>query len=520
MRFREHVVKGLGLLSLCLALTGYPAAQPAAQKKAEACNMELLGYNDLQGRAAYMATIKHQGDRWIAYVGSLDHFPSQLNPLTGQVEGNGTSIVDVTDPRHPKYITHIPGGEAKPESSGPPYPATSQFTRVCGGSELPHGVTGKFYLLRPEGVESWEIWDVTDPAKPSRLTVIAGGSVVEHQPWWECDTGIAYLPSGPLGWRVPAQANDVFDTKDHAMIYDLSDPAKPVFIRAFGLPEQVPGSTLPETYAGLHSVISAGPKDNRVFLAYGNGGPGVVTIVDRAKLLNGPKEPTEQNERYPVIARIDLPPDTGAHTAFPLLQMHLPEFAKDKTGSVKDFVAITGNSHNVRDCAFSRQMVHIFDITPETKPVDIITGTSPSDTAPETVPMGVSTWTVPEASGNFCSIGGIFGTHGTNNNFTPIYLNHVLFVAFHNAGVRALDVRDPYNPKEIGYYIPAVSATSKQSCIRDQETPACATVSDVNNIEVDDRGYIYTVDGYGGGLHILQLTGEARQVADFARATQ
>ena len=65
--------------------------------------------------------------------------------------------------------------------------------------------------------------------------------------------------------------------------------------------------------------------------------------------------------------------------------------------------------------------------------------------------MGVSTWTVPEDSGNFCSAGGRFGTHSTNENLTPIYANRVVFVAHFNAGVRAVDIRDPYNPKEIGY---------------------------------------------------------------------
>ena len=36
-----------------------------------------------------------------------------------------------------------------------------------------------------------------------------------------------------------------------------------------------------------------------------------------------------------------------------------------------------------------------------------------------------------------------------------------------------------------------------------------------NNVEVDDRGYIYIVDRANTGLHILQLTGDARGVANF-----
>ena len=82
----------------------------------EASNMRLVGYNDLQHRSAYQPTIHHQGDRWIAYIGhhgGTDAVPDPVNPLTGKAEPNGTSIVDVTDAAHPKYLHHIPGQEGK-----------------------------------------------------------------------------------------------------------------------------------------------------------------------------------------------------------------------------------------------------------------------------------------------------------------------------------------------------------------------------------------------------------------------
>src|SRR6266566_8428119 len=85
----------------------------AAQQKAETLNMDLVGYNDLQARSAYQPTIHKQGERWIAYIGH--HGGSQLNPLTGKAEDNGTSIIDVTDPRQPKYVAHIPG---EPRATG------------------------------------------------------------------------------------------------------------------------------------------------------------------------------------------------------------------------------------------------------------------------------------------------------------------------------------------------------------------------------------------------------------------
>src|ERR1039458_7132024 len=95
------------------------AASASAQQQTigappEASNMRLVGYNDLQARSAYQPVIHRQGDRWILYVGhhgGTDAIPKPVNALTGQAEFNGTSIIDVTDPAHPKYLKHIPGLE-------------------------------------------------------------------------------------------------------------------------------------------------------------------------------------------------------------------------------------------------------------------------------------------------------------------------------------------------------------------------------------------------------------------------
>jgi hypothetical protein len=38
-----------------------------------------------------------------------------------------------------------------------------------------------------------------------------------------------------------------------------------------------------------------------------------------------------------------------------------------------------------------------------------------------------------------------------------------------------------------------------------------------NNVEVDNRGYIYAVYRANTGLHILELTGTAREAADFSK---
>jgi hypothetical protein len=497
MRWQWRKAKSLGLIAFGLAVLSSFTVPAAAQQKAQTSNMELVGYNDLQGRNAYIPTIQKQGDRWIAYVGHHTDKPWRMNPLTGKEEPNGTSIVDVTDPRHPKYLFHIPGdaGDARPgEVAGG---TGAAFARTCSGSELPHGEKGTFYLLRAFGGLSWEMWDVTDPSKPSRLNVVLDRLTNTHNGWWECDTGIAYLGGGPLDWVSHPMGKDRHDAISHTSIYDLSDPKKPVFIRSFGLPGQEKGSSEPQPLSGLHGIVSTGPKGNRVYFSNGDAQDGILEIVDREKLLNGPKEPTDANLQYPVVGKIELPPDMGTDMSFPLLHVQLPEFAKQKEGFLKDFLAVIGEGHaDLYECQDSRQMMRIFDITTESKPV------------------GVATWTVPEESGHFCS-GGYFNTHSSNENFTPIYYNRILFIAHHNAGARAVDIRDPYHPKEIGYYIPA--ANSMTTCVGKPGQP-CKIAVDTNNLDVDDRGYIYLVDAHDTGMHIVQLTGSARQLADFSKA--
>ncbi|MGZ5573286.1 MAG: LVIVD repeat-containing protein [Usitatibacter sp.] len=461
--------------SLALALSmAFPAlAQgPGAVEKS---NMELVGSDALQARSAYQPLVHRQGDRWIAYVGH--HGGKSMNPLTGAVEDNGTSILDVTDPRQPKPLFHIPGEPGEGESGG------AQMVRVCDGATLPKADKSKFYLLRTFGNAAHEIWDVTDPAKPSLLTTIVKVKGT-HKNWWECDTGIAYLVSGLEGWRV----------RRMTQVYDLSDPAHPRFIRNFGLPGQQPGSK-GEPPMELHGPISTGPKGNRVYFGYGTNKSGVLQIVDREKLLNGPAEPTDANLRYPEVGRLEMPPTNGAHTTFPVLGVDVAEFAKDKVGKKRDFAVVVDESL-VNECTEARQMVWIADITAEAKP------------------FNVASWTVPEASGNFCSRGGRFGSHSSNENMTPIYYKRVVFVAFFNAGVRALDIRDPYHPKEIGYYIPAVNEKTDKRCVTVAGAERCKVAIQTNNVDVDDRGYIYIVDRANTGLHILELAGDARKAAN------
>lgn len=457
------------------------AQGPRVGDPPEASNMRLVGMNDLQARSAYQPTIHKQGDRYIAYIGhhgGSDAVKKPVNPITGQPEFNGTSIVDVTDPAKPKYLVHLPGQEGTYEQGG------AQMTRVCDGKSLPKGDPNAVYLLRSFGGQGHEIWNVADPAAPKLVSRPSWNLKDTHKSWWECDTGIAYLVSGVKDWRARRMTE----------VVDLSDPAKPVKIRDFGLVGQEPGTT-GTVPTDLHGMISTGPQGNRVYFGYGTNKGGVMQIVDREKLLNGPKEPTAANLRYPVVSELNMMPTNGAHTTVPLPKMPIAEFAKDKDGKLRDIVMIVDEQIR-NECQEERQMVWFVDVTIESRP------------------MVVSNFQVPEASGNFCDRGGRFGAHSSNESTAPVFYKKVAFITYFNAGVRAVDIRNPYQPKEIGYFIPSITEATDKRCIKVDGQDRCKVAIQSNNLETDDRGYVYVVDRANTGLHILELTGDARKIAN------
>ena len=241
----------------------------------------------------------------------------------------------------------------------------------------------------------------------------------------------------------------------------------------------------------LHGPISTGPEGNRVYFGYGTNKGGFLQIVDREKLLNGPKEPTPDNLRWPEISRLAMSAFNGAHTVFPMKGMPIAEFAKDKDGKTRDIVMIVDEAI-LNECNEPRQMVWFADVTVENRP------------------MMISSFTVPEASGSFCERGGRFGAHSSNESMAPVYYKKMAFIAFFNAGVRALDIRDPYHPKEVGYFIPSITAATDKRCVTIDGKDRCKIAIQTNNVETDERGYIYIVDRANTGMHILELTGPAR----------
>ena len=448
----------------------------------EQANTRLVGTHDLQARSAYQPLPVTQAGRRLLYVGH--HAGEALNPLTGEIEVNGTSILDVTDPTRPVYLHHIP---ATGSAQG------AQMVQVCSGSALPGADADKTYLLRANGNQSHEIWDVSDPSDPAFVTTVARmgrtpeGHQHTHKTWWECDSGLAYLVGTVDGWRAPRIVQ----------AFDLATPAAPRRVRDFSLdgvqPDtsgRVPGGS------GVHEVVRVG---NRLYVSYGTSRDGVLQVVDREKFLHGdpraaaPLAPSPNGLRFPEIGRLDLPTFWGAHTAFPLLGVEIADYAPNRDQQVRDFVVLVSESV-ANQCQEPRHAVFFVDITDEAHP------------------WSISTFQVPEADGGFCGRGGRFGPHGTQWYMGPPFYNRLQVFSWFNAGMRVVDVRNPFAPVEVGYYIPATTPNTDARCVTINGIESCKTAIQTNNVEVDDRGMIYLVDRANTGLHIVELTGSAATI--------
>jgi hypothetical protein len=69
-------------------------------------------------------------------------------------------------------------------------------------------------------------------------------------------------------------------------------------------------------------------------------------------------------------------------------------------------------------------------------------------------PVSIATLPTP-AEEDFCAKGAKFGPHNLHENRPgSMQSEELLFATYHNAGLRIHDIRDAFQPKEVGYYVP------------------------------------------------------------------
>jgi len=509
------------ILSVFAAAAGWAFAddQRGISQSGEQKNMRRVGHVDLQGRASYQPNvIVYPDGRTIAFAGT--HGGSKPNPLKGGVvEQNGTIIIDVSNPERPVEKFHIPvpvaGGQA-------------QMARMCLGSDLPRGTPGAVYLLRniqgssASGYEAWDVTDVTNPKLVGAMRSIRN----THKLWWECTTGIAYMPGSR---DVPASSGQRWRMGQSMVVADWSNPASPQYIRTFGVvgaqpdgtgavPNSLHGpiSTFEHPQASQRLARGATADDaigNRIYLAWGVGDDGILQILDRKKLLphslggtwtGDPDRPTEADLLAPQTGILYMSPDQGGHTSMPVFGLTPASYGKFTEFKTRDIVLLASEA-TANKCQEAPHWSFVVDVTVENSK-----SAPPGTRIEQNVwqgPMILSTMSVdPRAGekfprGNYCDRGARFGTHSSEENFRNPFYGRLTFIAAFTGGIRAWDIREPQAPVEVGFYVPVANANTVQP-------DGYMT----NNVEVDNRGFIYATDRNGSGLDILELHGKAKRI--------
>jgi hypothetical protein len=351
-----------------------------------------------------------------------------------------------------------------------------------------------------------------------------------HKHWWECNTGIAYLPGSkdtPPLWR----------QSQSMVIVDWQNPlAPPIYLRTYGLVGAQPGATGPVP-PSLHGPISAHEHPfaanrlargataddiigNRIYSAWGVGDDGVLTIEDRKKLLpplsggrggtymGHPDEPTKEDLESSLAGILYMSPDQGGHSSFPVFGLKPPSYQGFTDFQTRDIVLLASESTS-DNCDEAPHWSFVVDVTVENSK------TSPPGTRVQQNvfqgPMVLSTMHVNPFDGekfprgNYCTRGARFGVHSSEENFwNPLY-GKLTAIAYFTGGVRIWDIREPHAPLEVAFYVPESNANTNPDGYM------------TNNVEIDDRGFIYVVDRNGAGFDILRLTGPAADIVFPAR---
>jgi hypothetical protein len=399
-----------------------------------ALNMNLLSHHELNGFGGLgegMALQVAPDGRRILW---LAHESAPKN-FTG---------VDVSDPRQPKVImqTELPHAKVRSNSleiSGNMM-AVAYQTHTAG--------------LKPAGFDLFDISKPETPRLVSHFDASGPYSRGVHALWF-VDGEYVHMAGGAHDF----QPHDKRDDQIYRIV-DVRDPSKPVEVGRWWYPGTRLGDTVPppKRLQGIydmgfraHNTNVYPQRPDRAYVAYLDGGTVILDIADKAhpRLVS--------NWRH-------SPPANGfTHTVLPLFDKGLLIVSDE---SVKD------------DAADWPKLTWVVDARDEEHLLPI------------------STFPMPELD-VFSRRGGRFGSHNLHENMpyaTAWKSSDIIVGTFFNAGVRAYDISNPYQPREVAYFVPEAPALSPAGSIQ------------INDVYVDENRLVYAVDRFAGGLYVLEMT--------------
>ena len=404
----------------------------------QAENMQPIGFSGLNGHpGAFKLAIKQVNGHWYLYMGhSFDE---------------GWSILDVTNPRDPKYVKFIP-------FHGPKDVLTSQVS--LHGDILITAVNSA--TERPDMGAAALIWDISDPTNPKQVSQwIAGprGSHRDSYPGGKYADLAASVPG--FRWYI-------------LQILDISDPAHPKEVGRWWQPGSKDSDPEPQTAIGFHGPANVSPDGKMISMGFT---PDVVNL-DISDIAH-PK----------LIGRLQMTPPFASvgpqsiHTVLPLWDRKLLFASSEAMASGCDTDALSFAA--------------------------LIDNKDPSK------PRLISMFPVPRPAKNapykdFCDKGGRFGPHNVSQEIhSPDVAKpgNIMYVTYFNAGLRAFDISDAHLPTEVGWFIPPELSGAPA-----RTGPHASPINWTEDVLVDTRGNIYITDDKWG-VWILRDTRAGKPAA-------
>jgi hypothetical protein len=351
--------------------------------------------------------------------------------------------VDVTDPKNPKMVVQTELPHAKMRSN----------SLDVVGDIMAVAYQTQTVGLKPAGVDLFDISKPETPRLISHFDCSGPYSRGVHAVWF-VDGRYLHMSSGSGDFQPRNPLDDQF-----YRILDVSNPAKPFEVGRWWYPGTCEGDEAPpperltqkfDTGFRAHNTNVFPNRPDRAYVGYIDGGAFVLDIADKSNI----KVVSHWNHSPPFNGFI--------HTLLPLFDRNLWIVSDE---CVQD---------NGADWP---KLVWVIDSRNEKNPVPIGTFPAPPYDA-------------------FAKRGGRFGAHNLHENLpisTSFCSDTLIIGSFFNAGVRVYDTTDPYQVQEAAYFVPGAPKLSPAGAIQ------------LNDVFVDERRIVYTMDRFTGGLYILEM---------------
>jgi hypothetical protein len=354
------------------------------------------------------------------------------------------SVVDVTDVRAPKVLAQVPTITAEIRCNSLGLSgAVLAVAHQTARIGMAHAGMRVYDVSRPEAPKELSFFDTSGPRSRGVHFV------------WFVDGEYAYLATGARDFTPTHPSDDQF-----FMIVDMRDARRPREVGRWWMPGTRQGDSEPPPARRpmdggfrLHSPFVTPERPDRAYAGWIDGGVVILDIRDRAH----PR----------LVARHSwYPPEVGyTHTTLPLFGTNLLVAAEEA----------------VRDrCEDWPKRIWMVDIDDEKNPRPLAPFPPPSDRE------------------DLCRAGGRFGAHNIHVNRPGAFsktLTESVIGTFFSGGVRIYSIADPKHPTEIAFLVPEAPPGNRAGAIQ------------LNDVYVDEKGWIYTNDRETGGLYILEYTG-------------